>query len=1621
MKAIARLLFLALVAESLLAQSPPERERGFKSDLVYQFADIDSLNLFNGNLNLAIPLATYPVSADVSYSFVLRYAGNVWHDVERCTVRPHGEEQCTVNWLAVSDNAGIGWGLSFGQFREIPSVYAFGEAVTWMYVSPDGAEHNFYHTLHEPVCSQWITDDCDEKVAGIMYTRDGSYLRLREVTDAKIVEFPDGQRHRFFFEPRTSEWRIRYIYGVSSQLNASGEPTTNYVKFDYVENPASSVLVDWHISDSHGRAHKVIFEHSATHVRTGFVDKIQLAAFRRPEDSSDAAAVAEYNLTYDNPDFDVNGPESVIAKPYGTVVNTINVRFLRRLTLPSGELWRFDFHQPETVPDPSSATLTKVTLPTLGSLNYTYQQYTQLTSTDAPVGIKDRTHVDSSSNVEQYRRYTLDTSGRILVDTMARIDSTWRPESRVVNHFNYAYGTALFALPFNPSLTDGSGRYLSSETYRCTPSTNLCSAEPEQRSYVRYELDAPIGTACHGDYPCARERNRRVVSERTFHVTDANRHAFVDRSLFDGLGHYRKTVTGGNYASGNVRETFTGFNLNTLDYDPESELGMSVGNYVLSSSGARLPGYTMLLSTDSWILNTFTTSYVHENGVTADTLACFDPMSGFLRTKRTRRGDGIGGSNDLFTVYTRDSASGYVAREELFGGDRQSVDDATELCSLTPAHGDGSYRIDFTTQYGTLKTKRYVNGVTSTAMPFYSVENSIIDRNTGLVKESRDVSGRATGYLYDRMGRLTSISPPDVAATTYTYTNATSTTAASVEASTGSGSLRTAQAWQFDSFGRISIEKRLMPDGTWSGRRTTYDTAGRRQSVSEQEQIVGTSFQPVHKTTFSNYDHFGRVGAIQTADGKSTTFTYVGDRKTTRTFEVAMPAGDSLRSVTEERDRAGRLIRVIEDDGGLAATTNYTYDEGKRLASVTMNGSTTTQVRLFDYDRSGLLRSETHPESGTTSYQYDAAGNIVTRTTPVATLTSTYDRAGRLASVTQDGVGPLKVFLHDRPNSLGDWSVGKLDTATRYNRSAELGNVAVVETYTYGGLGGRLSVKNTRVSRPSGDVASFDDQYSYNTAGDLASVTYPLCSSGTCLSLSAPFRTVSSSYRHGMVTDVPPYTQGFQNATGITYHPNAIVSTIEHRNVAGTTGPRLQQAIAGNMPRPASIAVTNFCEGLSVSAPAPQPKSVTYNSPAGLSVTASGATSYQWYRVVGTSTTALSGQTTSTLTVAVTETSIYFVRAGNGVCTVDSERATVTVLSCTPPDATISAPSSITASMTATASVPGTTGATYQWSIPGGGTIVSGQGTNEITFRANCTGPVSLAATVSKDGCSSSDTHAVSVSPATVAMSAVGATTILQGGSVQIRLTFTGAGPWTVTWSDLPSQPQTIQPEHNPHTRTLSPAVTTSYSVTAVDQYACAMTVSGSPITIAVKPPAPWGVQATAGSTTQVTVTWGFSGSADRFDIYRSGTVSAVGSVSPTAFTFTDPGVAVSSSYVYTVRAVKASTESDASAGDLATTVIFADHPATSFVTAIQAQHITQLQTAVNAVRTAAGLSPQSFPPITAGVTVVSASHIEGLRTALAPARTALGLPPAAYTRSPLVAGMVVLASDVNDTRGGVR
>jgi hypothetical protein len=186
---------------------------------------------------------------------------------------------------------------------------------------------------------------------------------------------------------------------------------------------------------------------------------------------------------------------------------------------------------------------------------------------------------------------------------------------------------------------------------------------------------------------------------------------------------------------------------------------------------------------------------------------------------------------------------------------------------------------------------------------------------------------------------------------------------------------------------------------------------------------------------------------------------------------------------------------------------------------------------------------------------------------------------------------------------------------------------------------------------------------------------------------------------------------------------------------------------------------------------------------------------------------------------------------------------------------------------------------------------------------------------------------------------------------------------------------------------------------------------------------APAGLVASASSTTTAGITWSPAAHASSYRVYRSslnGAYALVGS--PASTSFNDAGLSANTTYLYKVASVAGSAASPLSALDPATTTIFTDDPLGAGAP-VKAAHITQLRTAVNAMRAAAGLGAQAFtdPGLGSGTTI-KATHLTQLRTALDQARAALGLSAVAYVDPTISAGSTsIKAIHMTNLRSGVK
>jgi RHS repeat-associated protein len=273
----------------------------------------------------------------------------------------------------------------------------------------------------------------------------------------------------------------------------------------------------------------------------------------------------------------------------------------------------------------------------------------------------------------------------------------------------------------------------------------------------------------------------------------------------------------------------------------------------------------------------------------------------------------------------------------------------------------------------------------------------------------------------------------------------------------------------YDALAR-TIESRKYEGGSnYIAVQTQYDALGRAYRTSNP-------FRPWQgeSAIYTNtaFDPMGRVISVTTPDNAVVSTSYSGNAVT-----VTDQAGKKRRSVT---DALGRMSRVDEPnaDGNLndqngnpVQPTYYSYDTLDNLIQVTQG----SQTRTFVYDSLKRLTSANNPESGTVSYQYDNNGNLTQKTDArnVVTSFAPYDALNRPTTKSYSDGTPTITYNYDIATN------GK-------GRSASVSSS--VSTYGYSGydalgraLGGTEMI----------GAQSYSTSYSYDLAGRVKTMTYP--------------------------------------------------------------------------------------------------------------------------------------------------------------------------------------------------------------------------------------------------------------------------------------------------------------------------------------------------------------------------------------------------------------------------------------------------------------------------------------------------------------------------------------------------
>lgn len=421
-------------------------------------------------------------------------------------------------------------------------------------------------------------------------------------------------------------------------------------------------------------------------------------------------------------------------------------------------------------------------------------------------------------------------------------------------------------------------------------------------------------------------------------------------------------------------------------------------------------------------------------------------------------------------------------------------------------------------------TYEWSNGRISKATnPLYAVSRVI--NTDGTIQSETNGRGYKTSYSYDKNLRLTGSTPPVGNATSISYPADSS----SRTETRGSYTLTR----YFDGFAR--------PTGSLDSKGVTtsiaYNAYGTKTTTDSN---VGD------KTT---YDFFGRPTQVLDKDAYSESYSYGVVSGITSTTVTDKNSKTSVFTYTAFANPDEKYLMAVKDQAG--TTTSYTRNIRNRITGITQGGIS----HSYNYNTKYFLTSEVHPESGTSSYGRDSAGNMTSRTDATGTKSYAYDALDRLTSMTAGG----------KTNSFGYDNADNRTSATSPSASF---------TYAYDAAN-RLTAKNETIAGYGYAIA-----YSYDSNDNITKITYP---SGRAVTYgyNGNNQVTSVDGFGGSVTSVTYNTAGLP--TAYTYS-NGITNTISYNNRNLTTGLTSGSAVKltyGYDSRGNTTAITN---GLTASA-----------------------------------------------------------------------------------------------------------------------------------------------------------------------------------------------------------------------------------------------------------------------------------------------------------------------------------------------------------------------------------------------------------------------------------------------------
>jgi len=237
-------------------------------------------------------------------------------------------------------------------------------------------------------------------------------------------------------------------------------------------------------------------------------------------------------------------------------------------------------------------------------------------------------------------------------------------------------------------------------------------------------------------------------------------------------------------------------------------------------------------------------------------------------------------------------------------------------------------------------------------------------------------------------------------------------------------------AYTYDAAGRVTeVDNASTPDAPHVVLTSAYDNLGRRTSLaanvdSTDDFLNGYSYDALGRTTQVTQE--AQSGGNAVAD-KRIDFGYDANGQYAFILRYADLAGSDLVATSDYTyDDAGRLTDLVHAQGTTTlADYSWTYDTNGRLTATSSPDGTSS----FTYDATGQLTAADHSYQTDESYAYDATGNRTgggyttdgnNHITSDGTYDYDYDAEGNRTRKTEIATGDYVTYTWDHRNRLTD-------------------------------------------------------------------------------------------------------------------------------------------------------------------------------------------------------------------------------------------------------------------------------------------------------------------------------------------------------------------------------------------------------------------------------------------------------------------------------------------------------------------------------------------------------------------------------------------------------------------------